>query len=169
MEEGGAPLIRNRSSALLVALATGYLAVLEVRAALLRSPYSSSWPLDPHPLRWPNWVVVAANVVFYLSVVYALISLYRSAKDKERAVVLCFSAGFLILPLKILIAPHAITLIRTFQSICSGTAFLAALAIFVESPAWGKSDAAIAKQLAMYVGVLVIFALVIGALIYFLY
>jgi hypothetical protein len=113
--------------------------------------------------------VVAANVVFFVGGAYGLISVGRKASGKERIVVLCFCAGFLIIPLKVLIAPHGIQLIRTFQSISTSIAFFAALSLLVESPRWGKSDAAIAKQLALYLGVLVLFVLAIGALIYFLY
>lgn len=165
----GSPLIRNRSSALLVVLGTGYLTALEIRAVLSPLPYSPSWILDPYAFRWPNWVVAAANVVFYLMLVYGFISIYRTARGKERVIVGGFCVAVLILPLKMLVASHAtaIALIRILESICSGIAFFAALAILVESPSFGKSDAATARWIALFVGIFVLPLLVIGALLYF--
>jgi len=94
---------------------------------------------------------------------------YRRTQGNERvAVGGFFTAALLGLlgPIKALGSPHAITAIRSAQTAGMSIAFFAALRILLKSPAWQKGDAKTAVRVSLFVGALLLFAFVVGALVY---
>jgi hypothetical protein len=59
--------------------------------------------------------------------------------------------------------------IRSLQAVCMTVAFLATILILLKSPAFGRGDAKTALRVSVFLGTFVVVALLLGALIYFLY
>src|SRR5215469_4492591 len=91
-------LIGNRSGALVAVCLTGYLAVMDFRAAFSHIPRKSRWliPLDSLPL--PIWAAVTINVAFYIYMLWLGVFFFRGGKGKERVVIAGFLTAALISP-----------------------------------------------------------------------
>jgi hypothetical protein len=127
-------------------------------------------PLDFLPL--PPWAVAAINLTFYIYLFWVGFWFYRRTSGKESIVVAgFFMSGLLGLlgRIEALASPRPIVAIRSIQSVCMTAAFLASLLILLKSPPLGKGDAKTALRLSLYLGTFVVIALLLGALIYFLY
>jgi len=162
-------LIGNRFTAIIAVCLTGYLAARDLRAVISGTPHKSGWviPLDSLPL--PIWALIIFNVFFYIYMLWLGFWGYRGTQGNERVVVGgFFTAALLGLlgPIKALGSPHAITAIRSAQAVGMSIAFFAALLMLLKSPAWQKGDAKTAVRLLLFLGAFLLFAFVVGALLY---
>ena len=162
-------LIGNRFSAVIAVCLTGFLAASDLRAVFSGAPPKSGWlfPSDSFPL--PIWAVITLNLFFYIYMLWLGFWGYRGTQGMERVVVGgFFSAALLGLlgPIKALGSSHAITAIRSAQAVGMSIAFFAALLILLNSPAWQTGDAKTAVRLVLFLGAFLLFAFVVGALLY---
>ncbi len=165
-------LIGNRFSAIIAVCLTALFAAEDVQAIFSNALPKSHWLIDLDFLSPPIWATALVNLTFYVFFLWAGVGLYRSTQGKERVLVCGWFASFLLGllfgPIEGLIPPWAIATIRYAKGIGMSVAFIAALLILVKSPPFGKSDATSLGRLLLFLGLFVIGALVIGALIYFL-
>jgi hypothetical protein len=162
-------LIGNRFSAVFAVCLTGFLASRDFRAVFSPAPHDAGWLISLNFLSLPIWAVATLNVVFYVYMFWVAIWFYRGVQGKERIIVAgFFTSGLLGLlgRIKALASPHAISAIRTVEPIGIGVAFVAALVILLKSPAWQKGDAKTAVWLLLFLGAFLLFAFVVGALLY---
>jgi hypothetical protein len=162
-------LIGNRFTAIMALCLTGFLAARDLRAVFHGAPQKSGWliPLDSLPL--PIWAVIIFNFIFYVYMLWLAFWFYRGTRGNERVVVGgFFTAALLGLlgPIKALGSPRAVTAIRSVQAIGMSIAFFGALLILLKSPAWQTGDAKTAVRLSLFLGAFVLFAFVVGALLY---
>ena len=162
-------LIGNRFNAVIAVCLTGFLAARDLRDVFSDAPHKSGWliPLDSLPL--PILAVIIFNLFFYIYMLWLGYWGYRGTQGSERVVVGgFFTAAFLGLlgPIKALSSPHAITAIRSAQAVGMSIAFFAALLILLKSPAWQTGDAKTAVRLSLFLGAFLLFAFVVGALLY---
>jgi hypothetical protein len=139
-------LIGNRLTAAIAVCLTGFLAVRDFRAVFSGTLPKPGWliPFDSMPL--PIWAMAIVNLAFYVYMLWLGVVFYRWAQGNERVVVAGFFAGTLLSPIKALVSPPAVAVIRSVQAVGMTVAFLAATYIFLKSPATAKGNSKIAKQ-----------------------
>jgi hypothetical protein len=163
-------LIGNRFSAIIAVCLTGFFAATDLRVLLSGAPHKSGWLISLNSLPLPIWAVITFNLFFYLYMLWLAVWSVRGTQGNERVVVTGFFASALLglsRPIKALASPYAITAIRSVQAVGMSVAFFAALLILLKSSGWQKGDAQTAGRLLLFVGALVVFGFVIGAVMYF--
>jgi hypothetical protein len=165
-------LIGNRFSAILAVCLMGFLAQRDIRGVFSETPHESGWLMPLDFLRLPGWGVAVINLAFYIYLIWVGVWFYRRTEGNERLLVAGFlTSGLLGLfgRIRALASPHPMATIRSLQSVCMTVAFVAAILILLKSPAFGRGDAKTALRLSGFLGAFVVVALLLGALIYFLY
>ena len=162
-------LIGNRITAVIAVCLTGFLAARDLRAVFSGAPHKSGWliPLDSLPL--PIWAIIIFNLLFYIYMLWLSFWVYRGTRGNERVVVGgFFTAALLGLlgSIKALGSPHTITAIRSAQAVGMSIAFFAALLILLKSSAWQTGDSKTAVRLLLFLGAFLLFAFLVGALMY---
>jgi hypothetical protein len=134
-QQGYTPrLIRNRGTAVVGLILTGYIAVLTFRAAFSQSPHHSHWllPLDSV---LPAWALWAVNVVFYGYLLCLCIAFSRAVRGKERVLIAGWVPGILLSPVQSVVSISLAAAIQYFQAVSISVAFVAAVFILIEGPA----------------------------------
>jgi hypothetical protein len=135
-------LIHTKRGAVIALCFTGYLATLSVRDVLWHSQRQHHWLLDFDWLvLWrispPAWIVAGVNLAFYACLLWGGVQLYRIAQSKERVLVVAWAALIFLGLIQFLVSASASNAIDPARTIMAGTAFLAAVDIFLKMPASG--------------------------------
>jgi len=165
-------LIGNRTTAIIAVCLTGFLAARDFRAVFSGALHKSGWlfPLDSLPL--PVWAIILFNLILYVYMPWLAFCFYRGTQGNERILVSGFFGAALLGilgPIKTFGSPRAVTAIRSVQGFGMSIAFCAALLILLKSPAWQTGDAKTAVRMLLFLGVLVLFAFLVGALMYWIF
>ena len=134
-QQGYAPrLIRNRRTAAVGLILTGYIAALTFRAVFSQSPHHSHWlvPLDSVLPAWALWTV---NVVFYGYLLWLCVVFSRAVRGKERVLIAGWVPGILLSPIQSVVSISLATAIQYVKAVSISVAFVAAVFILVEGPA----------------------------------
>jgi hypothetical protein len=125
------PLIRGQGGAIVALASTALLTTLAVRDLLVPSkrPSGGLLPLD---FLLPHSLTLAANVAFYLYLVWMGISLVRGCRAKERLVVGGWFTRILLGPLKMFVPSPAVLPIQIVKATGMLVALVAAVLIFLE-------------------------------------
>ena|SRR6185437_4566030 len=123
-------LIPNRLAAVIGVILTGFLAALAFRDALFHPVGRFHW-LFPLAFEIPKWAVFTVNAVFYAYLLWACFAFFRIAQGKERVIVVGWSLGIVLYPVKYLVPATAAVAIQCVEAAGMAVAFLAALDILL--------------------------------------
>jgi hypothetical protein len=124
-------LIEDRREAIIALCLTGLVTALSFRSLFSRSQHNFHGLIDL-PLSAPTWVVLAVNLGFYAYLFWVGIMFYRSARGKERILVVGWFAPVVLGPIQYLVSiPGAVT--GYLRAICMTVAFVIAVYIFLET------------------------------------
>jgi hypothetical protein len=126
-------LIRDRISAIVAVVLTGFITAISFRAAFYGGPHY--WHPFFHLAMLPRWTQLLINAAFYVYILWAFVGLFSIAKGRERFLVAGWGPGLLLDPIKGVVSSPAVTVIRQFQAVSIAVALLAAVSIFLETPA----------------------------------
>jgi hypothetical protein len=160
-------LIRSRRNAAIALCLTGFIAAQSFRAAFSHAPRNAHWlfPLDFISL--PIWVIAVVNVAFYLYLVWVVAMFYRIAQRGERVVVAGWFGVILLIPLQHLVSTPAAAAIKWVKAAGMAVASIAAAYILMKSPVPAEGVTKMAKQRPLVLLAVLVTALVLGALLYF--
>jgi hypothetical protein len=121
-------LIPNRLAAITAAILTGFVAAEAFRDALFHPVGRFHW-LFPLAFEIPKWAVFAVNGAFYAYLLWACFAFFRIAQGNERVIVVGWSLGIVLYPIKYLVSPPAALAIQYVEATGLTAAFFAALDI----------------------------------------
>jgi hypothetical protein len=135
-------LIHTKRGAVFALCGTGYFATLSVRDVLWHSQRQHHWLLDFDWLvLWhislPAWIVAGVNLAFYAGLLWGGVLLYRIAQGEERVLVVGWAAVIFLGLIQFLISASAATAIDPLKAFMAAAALLAAVDIFLKTPASG--------------------------------
>ena len=127
-------LIRNRRTAIVGLILTGYIAVLTFRVAFSQSPHHSHWllPLDS---MLPAWALWAVNVVFYGYLLWLCVAFSRAVRGKERVLIAGWVPGILLSPIQSVVSISLAAAIQYIKMVSISIALVAAVLILIKGPA----------------------------------
>jgi len=123
-------LIPNRLAAVIGVILTGFLATLTFRDAFFHPARHSHW-LIRLDFMLPKWALLAVNGVFYGYLLWLCFAFFRIAQGKERVVVVGWSLGIVLYPIKNLVSTPAVIAIQYVEAAGMAAAFLAVLDILL--------------------------------------
>jgi hypothetical protein len=132
-------LIRNRLTAVVGLILTGYIAVLTFGAAFSQAPHHSHslLPLDSVLPAWALWVV---NVVFYGYLLWLCVAFSRAVRGMERILIAGWVPGVLLSPIQSVVSISLAAAIQYVKAFGISVAFVAAVFILVEGLAHNHAD-----------------------------
>jgi hypothetical protein len=124
-------LIRNRRTAVVSLVLTGFIAAMTFRAVFSHSSHPSGW-LIPLDSLLPAWAARAVNVAFFVYLLWVCIEFFRGALGQERILVAGWFLGILLSPIQNLVLPSTAAAIQYVKAASIAVAFVAAVLILLE-------------------------------------